>query len=33
MNQKIIEEQRELKRLREERRKTRGVAYTSFQYA
>ena len=33
MNRKIIEQQRELKRQREERRKVRSVAYTSFQYA
>jgi hypothetical protein len=33
MNQKIIDEQRELKRQREEKRKVRSVAYTSFQYA
>lgn len=33
MNQKIIDEQRELKRQREESRKIRSVAYTSFQYA
>ena len=33
INQKIIDEQRELKRQREEKRKVRSVAYTSFQYA
>ena len=33
MNEKIVEEQRELKRQREEKRKIRSVAYTSFQYA
>ena len=32
MNQRIIEEQRELKRQREKSRKIRSVAYTSFQY-
>ena len=33
MNQKIIEEQRERKKQREESRKYKRIAYTSFQYA
>ena len=33
MNQKIIEQQRELKRQRENARQYKSIAYTSFQYA
>lgn len=33
LNQKIIEEQRERKRQRDESRKYKSIAYTSFQYA
>lgn len=33
LNQKIIQQQQERKKIREENRKIRSVAYTSFQYA